>query len=98
MRVELSEQVVTFFRSQAPDPRRKLRFALRKLASESGDIRVLEGPLQGYHRLRVGSFRVIFVYAKQSDSTTCIRCLFAERRDTVYAVFTRMLERQILEE
>ena len=98
MRVELSDQVVTFFRSQAPDPRRKLRLALRKLAAESGDIRVLEGSLQGYHRLRVGSYRIVFVYARQADSTMCIRCLFAERRDTVYAVFTRMLERQILED
>jgi mRNA-degrading endonuclease RelE of RelBE toxin-antitoxin system len=98
MRVELSEQVVTFFRSQAPEPRRKLRLALRKLASECGDIKVLEGPLQGFHRLRVGTYRIVFAYARQADSTTCIRCLFAERHDTVYAVFTRMLERQILEE
>ena len=98
MKVELSEQVVTFLRSQAPDPRHKLRLALRELASECGDLKVLEGPLQGYHRLRVGSYRIVFAYARQSDSTTGIRCLFAERRNTVYTVFTRMLERQILGE
>ena len=26
------------------------------------------------------------------------RCLFVERRDTVYAVFSRMLERELLED
>ena len=97
MKVELADQVVTFIRSQAPDPRRKLRLALRDLASEHGDIRALEGPLQGYHRLRIGSYRIVLAYGRKSGTTTCIRCLFAERRDTVYTVFTRMLERQILD-
>jgi len=72
--------------------------ALRELSSERGDIKVLEGSLQGYHRLRIGSYRIVFAYTRQSDSTMAIRCLFAERRDTVYTVFTRMLEREILEE
>jgi len=36
--------------------------------------------------------------SEQVVTLTCIRCLFAERRDTVYTVFTRMLEREILED
>jgi len=96
MKVELTEQVVTFVRSQAPAPRQKLRLGLRRLALEHGDIRALEGPLQGYHRLRVGSHRIVFTYAKRGARRTAIHCLFAERRDTVYTVFSRMLERDVL--
>jgi mRNA-degrading endonuclease RelE of RelBE toxin-antitoxin system len=98
MRVELAEQVVLFVRSQPPDPRRKLRLALRRLTTERGDIKALEGPLQGYHRLRIGAYRVVFAYSQPRDGRTCIQCLFVERRDTVYTVFSRMLERQLLKE
>lgn len=97
MKVELSEQVVSFVRAQAPEPRRRLRLALRRLALERGDIRALAGPLGGYSRLRVGPFRVLFVReAPPAGAPPCIRCLFAERRDTVYAVFSAMLKRDIL--
>ena len=96
--VELSEQVVNFVRSQSPESRRRMRLALRKLEAERGDIRALEGPLRGYHRLRVGPYRVVFAYATRADAPIGIRCLFAERRDTVYTVFSRMLERQLLED
>jgi mRNA-degrading endonuclease RelE of RelBE toxin-antitoxin system len=94
----LSEQVVAFVRTQPPDPRRKLRRALRMLALERGDLRALEGPLQGYHRLRVGPYRIVFAYASGKGAGRSIRCVFAERRDTVYSVFSRMLERCLLEE
>ena len=57
MRVRLSAQVVEFVRSQAPEPRRRLRNALRALTREQGDLKPLEGPLQEYHRLRIGSYR-----------------------------------------
>lgn len=96
MRVELSNQVVAFVRSQAPESRHRLRMALRKLESERGDIKALEGALNRYSRLRVGAFRVIFVREARPDGPLCIRCLFAERRDTVYTVFSHMLKRDIL--
>ena len=97
MKVEISDQVATFVRSQAPEPRKRLRLALRKLESERGDIKSLEGPLRGYQRLRVGPYRVVFVTTAVVGEPACIRCLFAERRDTVYAVFSRVLQRSILE-
>ncbi len=83
MRVRLSAQVIDFVRSQAPDPRRRLRAALRGLAREEGDLKALEGPLQDYYRLRVGSYRVILRYATK----TTVDCVFAERRNIVYEVF-----------
>jgi mRNA-degrading endonuclease RelE of RelBE toxin-antitoxin system len=62
MKVELSEQVVAFVKSQAPEPRRWLREALRRLTLEQGDIKSLEGPLSGFYRLRVHGYRVVFTY------------------------------------
>lgn len=86
MRVEISGQAFDFVLSQSPEPRRRLRAALRGLERERGDIRALEGRLSGYHRLRVGSYRVIFRYAVESDRRA-VRCEFIERRSMVYEVF-----------
>jgi len=44
----------------------------------------------GYHRLRVGDFRVI--YREGSERGRRVRyCLFAERRDVVYELFRKMV-------
>lgn len=84
--VELSEQVADFVMRQAPDSRKRLRRALRALASEKGDLRALEGRLDGYHRLRCGAYRIIFRYCLDSGQRT-IRCEFAERRALIYEAF-----------
>jgi mRNA-degrading endonuclease RelE of RelBE toxin-antitoxin system len=94
-RVELAEQVVRFVARQAPEPRRVLRAALRGLAKERGDIRVLEGPLQEYHRLRVGAYRVVFKY-RASARRRIIQCIFAERRSAVYELFEHLLKQHLL--
>jgi mRNA-degrading endonuclease RelE of RelBE toxin-antitoxin system len=83
VRVRLSAQVVEFVRAQAPEPRSRLRRALPDLASEAGNIRPLEGPLQEYCRLRVGSYRILFRYA----TSKTIECVFGERRNVIYEVF-----------
>jgi mRNA-degrading endonuclease RelE of RelBE toxin-antitoxin system len=96
MRVELSEQVVRFVAKRAPEPRRMLRAALRGLAGEHGDIRALEGPLEDYHRLRVGGYRIILAY-EVSGKRRIIRCIFAERRSAVYETFQQLLRKHLLE-
>ncbi|HEY2714227.1 MAG TPA: hypothetical protein VGI60_17080 [Chthoniobacterales bacterium] len=95
IKVELSQQVIAFVRRRAPEPRRVLRAALRGLARERGDIRALEGPLKQYHRLRVGAYRIIFVYELSGKRRT-IRCIFAERRGAVYEVFQELLRKHLL--
>jgi hypothetical protein len=95
MKVEISDQVLRFVMGQAPEVRRRLRLALRHLALERGDIRTLEGPLKGYCRLRVGTVRIVFVRAVQGGVVR-VRCLYAERRDVVYAVFGEMLKERML--
>jgi len=94
MKVELEKQVVDFVRRCAPVPRRALRQAIRALAAERGDLRALEGPLEGYYRLRVGSYRVIFRYHTYRGRAG-IRCVFAERRSIIYEVFERMLTEEM---
>jgi mRNA interferase RelE/StbE len=83
--VVVSSQVAAFVRRLAPEPRRAVRQALRDLGVGKGDIRQLEAPLGGYHRLRVGGFRVVFAYGEKRT----IECVFAERRSLVYEVFAR---------
>jgi mRNA-degrading endonuclease RelE of RelBE toxin-antitoxin system len=97
MKVDVSDQVACFIREQAPEPRRRLRSALRDLAAEHGDIRALEGPLSAYWRLRVGAYRILFAYVSPAGERCRIRCIFAERRGVVYDVFRRMLERSLLQ-
>lgn len=96
IKVELSEQVVRFVARRAPEPRRALRAALRKLARDRGDIRVLEGPLKNYHRLRVGGYRIIFAY-HITGKRRSIQCIYAERRDAVYEIFAQLLKKHLLE-
>ena len=89
MKIELAEQVRNFIRDCPPEPRRWLRDALRKLADEKGDIKVLDGELEGYHRLRVRSYRVILRYDLRKNERI-IRCDFAEHRSVVYETFLNL--------
>lgn len=92
MTVRLGPQVVDFIRQLAPDPRRKVRQALRDLEKGKGDIKALEGPLQDYARLRIGPYRVILSYGKSRT----IDCVFAERRSLVYEVFADALIERLM--
>jgi mRNA-degrading endonuclease RelE of RelBE toxin-antitoxin system len=95
LRIRLAQQVVDFVGSQAPEPRRRLRQALRDLAQEKGDLKPLEAPLDNYSRLRVGSYRIVLIYA----SPRTIECVFAERRNIIYDVFAEeMLARLLTDE
>jgi len=87
--VQLAPQVVSFLRTQAPDTRRRLRLAIRALEHDRGDIQPLEGALDGYHRVRVGAFRIIIRYAPRAMTV----CVFAERRSMVYVLLENLLDR-----
>ena len=91
-KVEISDQVLEFVRSLAPEPRRSLRLGVRGLAEERGDIKQLEGDLAGWCRLRVKGYRVIFRY-EMVESQRIARCVFAERRELVYELFAEVIRR-----
>ena len=92
MTVRLAPQVVDFIGSLAPQPRRRLRLALRELSRGKGDVEPLEGPLQDYCRLRVGPYRIIISYGKPR----IIECVFAERRSIIYEVFADAMIARLL--
>jgi mRNA interferase RelE/StbE len=88
-RVRVEAQVEAFVKSLAPEPRRALRQAIKALAQEKGDVKRLEGKLSGYHRLRVGHFRVI--YAERFEGgTRFIDCIFAKERAVVYDLLLQL--------
>ena len=87
----MAPQVEEFLRKRAPEPRRSLRLALRGLEAEQGDIKALEGELNGFWRLRVGTYRVIYAIEVVAGERVA-RCLFAERRAFVYAMFTEAIK------
>jgi mRNA-degrading endonuclease RelE of RelBE toxin-antitoxin system len=68
MKVELEQQVVDFIRSLAPEPRQVIGRGLKNLEDEAGDVRALEGELEGFYRLRVLRYRIIFFYHVRSES------------------------------
>lgn len=95
-RVCVTTQVEEFVKSLAPEPRRKLRTAIKALADDRGDIKALEGPLAGYGRLRVTGYRVVF-RERSEQGVRLIDCIYAERRPIVYELFTRLLAEQAME-
>lgn len=90
--LRLSPQVITFALRQAPQPRRMLKQALAQLREEKGDIQALEANLAGYHRLRVGRFRVIIKYLPDN----VIDAIFVEERALVYEVFEVELAKKLI--
>ena len=87
MKVVLAAQVVAFVRRLPPEPRQRLRRALRELSRERGDVTALEARFDGYCRLRVGGYRVGFAYGKRGS----IECIFAEQRSVVYELLLERL-------
>ena len=90
--VRVREEVMEFLRKLPPEPRRALRLAIKGLADEKGDIRSLTDELEGFCRLRVGSYRVIFEYEMIAGKQT-VTCVFAGARRWVYEAFqSRLME------
>jgi len=90
--VRVQEEVLDYLRKLAPEPGYAIRTAIKALAGETGDIKALVDDLEGFHRLRIGSHRVIFEYEIIEGRRT-ITCVFAGPRKWIYEVFqSRLLE------
>ena len=92
-RVRVEAQVEAFVKSLAPDPRRRLRLAIRSLPGGRGDLKSLEGNLASYCRLSVLGYRVIYK-ERTERGVRVIDCVFAERRALVYTIFATLLTEQ----
>lgn len=62
--------------------------ALRGLADGQGDIQGLQGPLEGFNRLRIGGLRVIY----RQTSGQEILLEYANTRDVIYELYEKILE------
>jgi mRNA-degrading endonuclease RelE of RelBE toxin-antitoxin system len=92
-------QPEAFIKSLSPEPRREIRQAIKKLAAgkTSGlDLRALEGPLHGYMRLRVRTYRAIYSVETVARGPALV-FVAAGPRSTIYEVFERILAEQRLE-
>jgi mRNA-degrading endonuclease RelE of RelBE toxin-antitoxin system len=86
MKISASEEVPEWLSRLTPEPKRRVRVALRNLETWRGDIAPLHGELEGFYRLRIGGYRVVFrVMPRQM-----IRVEYADTRDVVYEVLRQL--------
>jgi mRNA interferase RelE/StbE len=83
MKISASEQVAGWIRGLPPEPRRRVRTALRGLGNWKGDIKALQGELDGFYRLRVGGYRIVY----RVMTGKMIQLEYADTRDVVYEAF-----------
>ena len=89
-------QTQAFIKSLSPDPRRAIRHAIKHLAdgkTTALDIRALEGALQGYMRLRVRTYRIIYTVTAERRGPA-ITLVAAGPRSTIYEAFEKILAEQ----
>ncbi len=86
MKISASDQVAGWLSGLPPDPKRRVRAALRGLEDWKGDIKALRGELEGFYRLRVGGYRIVYRVVKGE----VIRLDYADTRDLVYEAFRQL--------
>jgi mRNA-degrading endonuclease RelE of RelBE toxin-antitoxin system len=96
-KVHVGRQVEDFLKALAPQPRRALRQAMKNLADNQGDVKLLEQKLSGLWRLRVGKVRVIYEI-KVAGGTREIKCFYANYRSVVYVILEQLLASGLIEE
>ncbi len=88
MRISASEQVQTWLCGLPPQTKRRVRESLRGLAASAPhlDLKPLRAELEGFYRLRVGDYRI--VYHLELDRV--VRLDYADLREEVYEAFKRL--------
>lgn len=86
MKISASDQVAEWLGSLAPEPKRRIRAALKGLEDWQGDIKPLRGELEGFYRLRVGGYRIVYRVMRGK----MIQLEYADTRDVVYETFRQL--------
>ena len=86
MKISASEEVAGWLSRLAPEPKRRVRAALKSLETWRGDIAPLHSELEGFYRLRIGGYRIVFRVMQRQN----IRLEYADTRDVVYEVFRQL--------
>jgi mRNA-degrading endonuclease RelE of RelBE toxin-antitoxin system len=87
MKISASDQVAAWLTSLPPQTKKRVRAALRALTKRKGDIKGLQGELEGFSRLRIGGIRILH----RQVSAREIRFEYANTRDVVYEMFRQLL-------
>jgi mRNA-degrading endonuclease RelE of RelBE toxin-antitoxin system len=87
MKISASEQVAAWLTSLPPEAKHRVRMALRQLATGRGDVKALQGPLEGFNRLRIGGRRIIY----RQVASDKILLEYANTRDVIYEMFEQIL-------
>lgn len=87
MKILASDQVAAWLTALPPQTKKRVRAALRSLAAGKGDIKGLQGDLEGFSRLRIGGIRILH----RQVSAREIKLEYANTRDVVYEMFRQLL-------
>lgn len=87
MKISASDQVADWLCALPPQTKHRVRTALRALAKGRGDIKGLQGNLEGFNRLRIGGIRIIFRQISGKE----ILLEYANTRDVIYELFEQIL-------
>lgn len=90
MKISASDQVAAWLTALPPQTKKRVRTGLRNLARGHGDIKGLQGDLEGFSRLRIGGRRILY----RQTSAREIRLEYANTRDVVYEMFRQFLSEQ----
>jgi mRNA-degrading endonuclease RelE of RelBE toxin-antitoxin system len=88
MTILASEQVQTRLAGLPPEPKRRVRAALRVLATSSSglDTKALRQELEGFYRLRVDDHRIVY----RLKTSRIISLEYADLREVVYETFKKL--------
>lgn len=86
----LDDQPLAFLRRQPPEARQALRAALHAVEAGEREPVALEGELDGFYKVRVGSYRLVLAALPGAEGPR-YRVIFAEKRDVVYVLFAELL-------
>jgi mRNA-degrading endonuclease RelE of RelBE toxin-antitoxin system len=88
MRILASEQVQHWLTSLPPETKKRIRAELRLLAAgKAEEVKALRGELDGYLRLRIGDYRIIY----HVETGPTIKLDYADIRETIYGTFLQIL-------
>lgn len=87
MKISASDQVAAWLTALPPQTKKRVRAALRALVKGKGDIKGLQGDLEGFSRLRIGGIRILHRQVSVRET----RLEYANTRDVVYEMFRQLL-------
>jgi mRNA-degrading endonuclease RelE of RelBE toxin-antitoxin system len=89
MRISASEPVQLWLQGLPPETKQRVRRALKALGDGRArrlDVKPLRGELEGFYRLRIGDYRMVY----HLEPRPIVRLDYADLRDVVYDVFRQL--------